>query len=97
MVLCDSYKDSLDVLKKTVYEGGILLQINEAIVENLKADLDLADAEIEQRDIQINALSEMNKSCDKDRKRLKRKQIIVGTVSGAVGVLVGITMISLIK
>jgi hypothetical protein len=97
LVLCDAYRDSLSIIKKSVYDSNMLIQIDAAIIDNLRSDLDLADVEIDQKDIQIKALSETNTLCEKDKKRLKRKQFIVGASSGLIGVLVGITAISLIK
>jgi len=66
-----------------------LIHTDSLLIENYKRDLQLADAEIEQKDIQIVSLTELNKICEKDKKRLKRRQWLVAGVSGAGGFLVG--------
>lgn len=74
-----------------------LMYTDSLLIENYKRDLELADAEIEQKDIQIISLTELNKICEADRKRLKRRQWLVGLVSGGGGVLVGLITGMLIK
>ena len=87
---CESQRDSLQAIKIKLQACDSLVYTDSLLLENLERDLELADAEIEQYKIQVEALQELNAICEKEKKRLKRRQWLVGLTSGAGGVLVGI-------
>lgn len=86
---CDSQADSLRAIKVKMQACDSLVSADSLLIDNLEKDLELAGDEINQYKIQITSLKNLNKICEDDRRRLKGRQWLVGTLSGAGGVLIG--------
>lgn len=67
-----------------------LLKYDSTEIENLKKDISLADITIGLKDEQIEAKQEINNICENKLKLSKRRQWVIGIVSGTVGVLGGL-------
>lgn len=90
--LCDSYRDSLIILKNAISDCDSLQEADLKLINNLKSDIKTYEREGEQRTVQIISLEKRNEIYKNENKRLKRRQWVVGGISGAVGVLVGIVI-----
>lgn len=96
-MLCDSYKDSLNAIVLKLQAADSIKHTDSQLINNYKRDLELSNQEIIQLKIQISSVLEINKICDKERKRAKRKQWLVGIITGVTGVASGIVIGTFIK